>query len=158
MCKIRSRRAGLFSWSQSPVLEGRPINEDPEVENRNMIFISCIASVIMADWKESRTKNITEIITGFTHGYYDTTLNFAGALNKLFKAMEQPIKVGAPLIPKGQKEGMLPEQLINIARSLNACSLLQDMSWSCYYPQDKKPCGKCDPCLKREGIFTELKK
>ncbi len=154
--KIESLKSGLFSWSDSAILEGRPRHKDTDVENRNMILISCVASIIMADRKESRTKNMTEIITGFTNGYYDTTLNFVRALNELFKAMEQPIKVVAPLIPEGQAEGMSPEQLADIARSLNAYDLLKDMTWSCYYPQNGEPCKTCDPCRKRENIFAKL--
>lgn len=154
--KIESLKSGLFSWSESAILENKPKHEDTDVENRNMILISCLASIIMADLKESRTKNMTEIITGFTNGYYDTTLNFVRALNELFKAIEQPIKVVAPLTPEGQAEGMRPEQLADIARSLNAYDLLKDMTWSCYYPQNGEPCGKCEPCKKRNNIFTEL--
>ncbi|GAH85927.1 unnamed protein product [marine sediment metagenome] len=47
-------------------------------------------------------------------------------------------------------------KLADIARSLNAYDLLKDMTWSCYYPQNGEPCGKCEPCRKRKDIFTEL--
>jgi len=155
---IESLSGGLFSWSQSSILEGRLAHKDEDLENRNMILISCVASVIMAGRKESQSDNDAEVITGFTNGYYDTTLNFVGVLNELFKIMKQPIKVVAPLIPEGQKEGMSPEQLADIVCSLNAYDLLRDMTWSCYYPQNNKPCGECAPCLKREGVFAELDK
>jgi 7-cyano-7-deazaguanine synthase in queuosine biosynthesis len=156
--KIESLKSGLFSWSDSAILEGRPKHEDTDVENRNMILISCLASIIMADWKRSRTNNVTEIITGFTNAWYDTNLSFIRNLNKLFRDALKPIRVIAPLIPRGQKDGVTPEQLFDIARSLNAYSLLDEMSWSCYYPQNGKPCKTCDPCRKRKGIFTELGK
>jgi len=153
---IESLKSGLFSWSESAILEGRSKHEDTDVENRNMILISCLASVIMADWKRSPTNEVTEIITGFTNGWYDTDLSFIRNLNKLFRDADKPIRITAPLIPRGQKDGMTPEQLANIANSLDACSLLNEMSWSCYYPQNGKPCGKCEPCKKRKNIFTEL--
>lgn len=156
MFRIEGLGRGVLSWSQSPILEGRPKHDDVDVENRNMILISCVASVIMADRKKSGTNNPAEIITGFTNGYYDTDLNFIRNLNKLFKAMTQSIEVTAPLIPRGQKEGVSPEKLIDIANSLNAYSLLKDMTWSCYYPHCSKPCGECDPCRKRENIFGKL--
>jgi 7-cyano-7-deazaguanine synthase len=156
MFNIESLKTGLFSWSESAILEGRPKHEDTDVENRNMILISCLASVIMADWKRSQTNNITEIITGFTNAWYDTNLSFIRDLNKLFRDAGKPIKVIAPLIPRGQKGGMTPEQLTEIADSLNALSLLKEMSWSCYYPQNGEPCGKCEPCKKRKNIFTGL--
>jgi len=126
--KIESLKSGLFSWSQSAILKGRPRHEDTDVENRNMILISCVASIIMADWKRSRTNNITEIITGFTNGWYDTNLSFIKNLNKLFREAGKPIRVIAPLIPRGQKDGVTPEQIIEIVRSLDAYSLLKEMS------------------------------
>lgn len=154
--KIENLESGLFSWSDSAILGGRPEHEDTDLENRNMILISCLASIIMANWKKSKTNDPIEIITGFTNGWYDTNLSFIRNLNKLFRDAGKPIKVIAPLIPRGQKGGMTPEQLLNIADSLNALSLLKEMSWSCYYPQYGEPCGKCDPCRKREAIFTGL--
>jgi len=156
--KIESLKSGLFSWSDSAILEGRPKHEDTDVENRNMILISCLASIIMVDWKRSRTCNMTEIITGFTNGYYDTDLNFIRGLNKLLRVVEKPIKVVAPLIPRGQKDGVTPEQLIQMVDSLDAYSLLKELSWSCYYPQNGEPCKTCEPCRKRENIFTEMER
>lgn len=156
--KIDNLKSGLFSWSDSAILKGRPKHEDTDVENRNMILISCLASIIMVDWKKSRTCNMTEIITGFTNGWYDTNRSFIKNLNKLFRDAGKPIRVIAPLIPRWQRGGVTPEQLIDIVSSLDAYSLLKEMSWSCYYPQNGKPCGECDPCRKRDGIFTEMAK
>ena len=151
--KIESLKSGLFSWSDSAILKGRPEHEDTDVENRNMILISYLASIIMADWKRSGTNNMTEIITGFTNAYYDTSVNFIRNLNSLFKIIGKPIKVVAPLIPRGQMGGVTPEQLAKTAHELNAYSLLEHMTWSCYYPKNGVPCGNCDPCRKRRCIF-----
>lgn len=162
---IESLSGGLFSWSQSSILEGRPAHKDEDLENRNTILISCVASVIMADRKESRIDNYAEIIVGFLNGGYDTTLKFSKAFNGLFKAMEKDleppitINIVAPLIPEGQKGGMSTKQLADIVRSLDAYDLLkEDMTWSCYYPQNNEACGECDPCRKRKGVCTELDK
>lgn len=153
MLRLENLESGLFSWSQSPILKGRPIREDTDVENRNMILISCVASIIMADLGKSYANRPVEIITGFTNGYYDTDLNFIRGLNKLFRAVRKPIKVVAPLIPRGQKGGVTPEQLIQMVDSLDAYSLLKELSWSCYYPQNGKLCRTCDPCKKRKAVF-----
>lgn len=158
LINLESLKTGLFSWSDSAILTGRPQHEDTDVENRNMILISCLASIIMADWKKSQTTRTTEIITGFTNAWYDTNNSFIRNLNKLFRDADKPIQVIAPLIPTGQEGGVTLEQLIEIASSLNACSLLKGMSWSCYYPQNGEPCGTCDPCRKRGYIFSEIAK
>ena len=147
---------GLFSWSQSPILEGRPIDEDVDVENRNMILISCVASVIMSEWKSSQIKAPAELVVGFLNEHYDTSVNFVRILNELFEVMGHPIKVIAPLIPEGQKDPVSLDKLVDIAHSLKAYSLLKNMTWSCYYPRCGNPCGSCHPCSKRKSFFTEL--
>ena len=154
--KNKNVSEGLFSWSQSPILEGRPIDGDVDVENRNMILISCVASVIMSEWKSSQIKAPVELIVGFLNEHYDTSVNFVRVLNGLFEAMRHPIKVVAPLIPEGQKDHVSLNNLVDIARSLNALSLLKNMTWSCYYPQNGNPCGSCHPCSKRKSFFMEL--
>ena len=154
--KNKNVSEGLFSWSQSPLLEGRPINKDVDVENRNMILISCVASVIMAERKRSQIKSPVELIVGFLNEYYDTSVNFVKVLNELFEVIGYPIKVVTPLIPEGQKDPVSLNKLVDIARSLNVLSLLKNMTWSCYYPQNGNPCDSCHPCSKRKSFFTEL--
>lgn len=154
--KNKNVSEGLFSWSQSPILEGRPIDQDVDVENRNMILISCVASVIMSEWKRSQIKAPVELIVGFLNEHYDTSVNFVRVLNELFEVMGHLIEVVAPLIPEGQKDHVSLNKLVDIAHSLNAYSLLKSMTWSCYYPQGGNPCDSCYQCSKRKSFFTEL--
>jgi len=157
MLDIENLEDGLFSWSRSAILKLRPMDdEDVDVENRNMILIACAVSIIMADWKRAGKEEDVELITGFLNGHYDTSLVFVQKLNDLFDAIEKPIKVIAPLIPEGQEGQVKPNQLIKLARSLNALGLLKTKTWSCYYPQDGEECHKCPPCSKRTRIFQEL--
>jgi len=145
----------LFSWSKSAILQGRPKEGDVGVENRNMVLISCLASIIMASESEEDGESI-EIVTGFTNGYYDTKLAFVQGLNGLFEKMGKRIKVITPLISDKQREPVSELRLLKIARSLGVISILREKTWSCYFPQDGQICKDCDPCKKRRRIFTEL--
>jgi len=148
---------GLFSWSQSSILEGRSKGGDTGLENRNLILLSCLSSIIMADRKKSRHKEHVYIITGFTNTYYDTSLRFRDAINAFFLATRQKIEVKTPLIPEGHKEEIDLDELIKIAKSLSILPLLDKMTWSCYFPQNGNSCGTCDPCKKRRKISEALK-
>jgi len=146
----------LFSWSQSSILEGRPKGGDTGLENRNLILLSCLSSIIMADRKKSRHKELVYIITGFTNTYYDTSLRFRDGINTFFRTTRQKIEVKTPLIPEGHKEEVDLNELIKIAKSLNILPLLDKMTWSCYFPENGNRCGTCDPCKKRRKISEAL--
>jgi 7-cyano-7-deazaguanine synthase len=150
----------LFAWSQSTILEGRPDNVDYGLENRNMVFLSCLASLILADKEDSESKEYIEVITGFTNGYYDTHIDFVHDLNTLFENMAQNkmtkrLKVIAPLIPDDNRDNVSEKRSLSIASSLGVIPLLREKTWSCYFPRNGATCKECPPCKKRRRIFTE---
>ena len=148
--------AGLFSWSNSPILQHSPAGEGPpDVENRNMILIGCAASVIMADQK-CRGNEAVGLIVGFKNEHYDTKRQFASAINSVFKAMDKPISLITPLISEKQTGRSAPKRLGKYAHALGAFDLLKE-SWSCYYPQRGKPCNNCLACEGRYEFFSELR-
>lgn len=143
---------GLFSWSHSSILEGSPKEGDTGLENRNLILLSCLSSIIWADRKKSKNKECVNVVTGFTNSYYDTSLHFKEGINSFFETTKQGILVNTPLIPDGQKEEVDPDELVNTAKSLNILPLLDQLTWSCYFPENGNNCGKCKPCKKRKII------
>lgn len=155
---INSSNNGLFSWSQSPILESRPKKKDVDLENRNMVLISCVVSIILSERKIARTNTEVDIIVGFLNEYYDTKLKFVRSLNRLFESMRLGITVVAPLIPEsqGNKAPVSPRRLVDIAHSLDALAWLDKNTWSCYYPKFGNYCDNCHPCSKRKNFFKEL--
>jgi 7-cyano-7-deazaguanine synthase in queuosine biosynthesis len=147
---------GLFSWSNSSILEGRPREGDAGLENRNLVLLSCLSSIIMADRRGTKPREYVYVITGFTNAYYDTSLQFREAINSFFQATHQKIETMTPLIPDGRKREVDLGELIEMARSLNILSLLDRMTWSCYFPEKGNNCGLCDPCKKRRRISRAL--
>ena len=43
-------------------------------------------------------------------------------------------------------------EMINISKENDWIEILY-MTWSCWYPDQNKPCGKCDMCKNRKGLF-----
>lgn len=146
----------LFEWSQSSILEDNPDVEEYGLENRNMTFISITVSLILSERKVTNSKQRKTIITGFTNGYYDTKLKFVDGLNSLFDKMDLNIEVIAPLIPDKQRHPVSHKKLLYLAHSVDALNILKEYTWSCYFPQNGKPCDECPPCKKRKSIFDEL--
>lgn len=146
----------LFDWSQSSILEGNPDAEGYGLENRNMTFISITVSLILSEREATNSKQRKTIITGFTNGYYDTKLKFVEGLNSLLDKMDLNIEVIAPLIPDRQRYPVSHKKLLRLAHSIDALNILREYTWSCYFPQNGKPCDKCPPCKKRKSIFAEL--
>ena len=151
--------SGLFAWSHSPILKwGTGDRDKPDLENRNMILIGCVASMIMAQWKPRRPSGSRAfIIAGFKNEHYDTKTRFSDRNNSVFQAMDKPIKIITPLIPEANQTGRISaHQLARIAHKLDVLPVLE-RTWSCYYPQDKRSCGSCPACEGRNAFFSELK-
>lgn len=121
------------------------------VPSRNLIFLS-IASAL------AESEGIDEIYIGSNQvdfsGYPDCTLNFIKAFQNCLKYGTKRgiegngIKVIAPLINKRKKE------IVKMGEKLG---LDFSMTWSCYAPNGKKPCGKCDSCLIRKNAFKNAR-
>jgi 7-cyano-7-deazaguanine synthase in queuosine biosynthesis len=154
--KIRSSDADFFSWSKSAILEGRPESGQIDVENRNMVLVSCALSVIMSERATLHLKGRIELTTGFLNEFYDTSSSFTSALTKLLHVMNQPVEVVTPLMAKDQKGRVSVKKLVDIAHSLEVLSLLKNMTWSCYYPTNGIACDRCKACDKRRSFFRGL--
>jgi 7-cyano-7-deazaguanine synthase in queuosine biosynthesis len=133
----------LFEWSKSMLLQGNKSN-NPEVENRNMVLVSTLASYAKSCIK-SNEKAV--IVTGFRDEFYDTSREFVEQLNNLFKSMNMSIALSAPAIE--YKGDVGKKRLVDEYRR-NGYKDLIDMTWSCYEPFKKRPCRKCPACTKRD--------
>lgn len=121
------------------------------VPSRNLIFLS-IASAL------AESEGMDEIYIGANQvdfsGYPDCTLNFIKAFQNCLKwgtkrgIERKGIKIVAPLINKSKKE------IIILGKKLG---LDFSMTWSCYAPNGRKPCGKCDSCLIRKNAFKNAR-
>jgi len=147
----------LFSWSQSSILNDREdLDERAGLENRNMILLACLASLIQANGDGIDEKTKAYIITGFTNSYPDTSLNFVESLNQTLKSVGLYVEVLAPLIPVGQIGPVGEDKLARLADRFCKSIPLNSIAWSCYFPKEHGVCDKCEPCLKRQRIALRL--
>jgi len=139
----------IFQWSRSRLIIGNS-GEDPYVENRNMILVSTAASYVETQIGESEYGIIT---TGFRDEYSDTRREFVASLNCLFKILldekKKIIRVEAPIIDYG------PRGKGKLLADFQKYNEIIDLTWSCYEPDNGKPCEKCQACTNRKDAFTE---
>ena len=154
---IGSDNKHVFSWSKASLLIGTPNdNEKVGLENRNMVLIACLLSLVMTEIDIQVARNKIDVITGFTNNYYDTKITFLDALNCFFKSIGFFVELKAPLIEPKQKEKTSNKKLAKLVRNYDLTAKLR-RSWSCYFPKaDGSECGECDPCGKRREIFQEV--
>jgi len=132
----------LFEWSKSMLLKGNK-SGDPEVENRNMVLLSVVASYAKSCIKSNENG---VIVTGFRDEFYDTRREFVKQMNKLFVSLKVRIAVSAPVIK--YKGDVGKKKLVDKYRRDGYKDLI-DMTWSCYAPNKNRPCGECPACTKR---------
>lgn len=117
------------------------------VPSRNLIFLSYASALADSNFIKSSIKS--DIFLGFKcegkDSYPDTTKEFLSNINKLLStSCSYPIKVIAPFIDKDK------EDIIVIANKMN---VPLEKTFSCYSPENKKPCGKCLSCALRKQAF-----
>lgn len=137
---------GIFKWSSSVLVSDNESGKD-EIENRNMVLISVVASYAKALTPLGQE---AVIITGFRNEFYDTNLKFVEGLNKVFKTQNMHVKISVPVIDYKGVVGK--KELIAKFSSMGYKDLI-DLTWSCYKPKNGCPCGICSACKKRAKAF-----
>lgn len=125
---------------------GIPITYVPA---RNTIFLS-----LTLGWAEA--VGARDMVIGVNaldySGYPDCRPDFIAAFEAMAKAATKAgvegecFRVHTPLIAMSKGD---------IVRAGQALGLDLSISWSCYDPQDAKPCGVCDSCRLRAKGFAE---
>lgn len=102
-------------------------------------------------------KKVTFILGGnLTEGmvYSDNSVNYINKINALVKLAGQKTSNFSVVAPysKYTKTKMLSEFKSNYSEEL--LEKLMDLSFSCYFPEEGKPCGKCGSCKLREVAIS----
>jgi 7-cyano-7-deazaguanine synthase len=113
---------------------------------RNLLFLSHAATM-------AQCLKITEIYFGANQ---DDFTCYPDCRDPFFRSFQETVMLGSPselsisvicpLIKKTKTE------IIKLGQSLQAPLHL---TWSCYDPQNDRPCGKCQACCLRESDFKE---
>ncbi len=120
------------------------------VPNRNMILFSIVAAY-------AETQNVDTIICGLqstdTYGYWDTTPEFADAMNGVLSLNRKiKVKLIAPFSHLSKYEE------IELLQELDGNINLLNSTLTCYNPDDEgRSCGKCPSCSERIAAFIKVK-
>lgn len=114
------------------------------IANRNSILINIAVSF-------AETINAEFVFYGAqSHdvaGYWDCSQQFVNSLNNTFILnKEHTIQVIAPFMDYWKKDEILLGQELGVQ--------FND-TWTCYNPQDGKPCNECGSCIERALAFIE---
>ena len=119
------------------------------VPARNLVFLSLALA-----WAEAAGAN--DIFIGVNaldySGYPDCRPEFIEGFEAIARTATKigatggTVKVHVPLQHLGKAD---------IARAAFRLGLDPEMSWSCYDPQDGRPCGMCDSCRLRQSGLAE---
>jgi len=137
-------KLGIFQWSKSKIITGNSA-DSPYIESRNLILLSVAASFV-----ESQIKDSDEgiIVTGFRDEIPDTQREFVALLNCLLAFLmsktKKTIRVEAPVIDYG------PNGKAKMIKNFKEYQDIIESTWSCYIPENGKPCRKCEACRDRK--------
>lgn len=91
--------------------------------------------------------------------HYDKSRRFARKATRLFNFVlmkedsKRKVRIVVPY------RNLTKAQLLQkyIANGGDIDTLIKE-SWSCYHPANDKPCGKCNPCKRREKAIREVRR
>ena len=150
-----SLRSNLFTWSKSDAFKGKKGEKNPEIENRNMVLFSVLASYLIACANNQKIKSTTfEITSGFKEKELpDSKSAFFEKIKDLLRMYNIERKH-----PKDLKfnfqilEGMGRQTIIDETKKLlnddeTKWEKLRGLMTSCYDPSDSgDPCSECSKC------------
>lgn len=142
-----SLKSDLFQWTKSNAFKGNSGNRNAEIENRNMVLFSVLASYLLtcANNQQVTTTSFT-ITSGFRDGeLFDCNQRF-------FTAFEDLLKLYKPCFTFSFK--FLSETRHQIIEAIGRKYNEQEsedflrLTTSCYDPgKNGEPCGICHKCV-----------
>jgi 7-cyano-7-deazaguanine synthase len=139
-------RKGSLSGDES-IPEGHYSDESQKstiVPNRNMIMLSLAtgwAVTIGAKYVDYAAHTNDKTI------YPDCRPEFVAAMKEaIFKSTEGAVILRAPFI------SLTKADVVQLGKNLNAPL---ELTWSCYNPQNGRPCLKCGTCIERTEAFVK---
>ena len=123
---------------------------------RNLVISAIAASLAVklgAEVIVNGSKSLSRVPTD-PYSFRDSTLPF-------YKLMEAAVNGGIekghilidPILADGRDRKMMKA---HVYRELLEEGIQPDETWSCYYPTNGEPCGKCRNCLEKRDILVEL--
>lgn len=155
-----SLESELFQWSESDAFKGIKGNPDPEIENRNLVLFSVLASYLMACAKHQKIpKAEFRISSGFKEKEMaDCSRDFFEEFSKLLSMYKPNMEFYFEILKNWNRLRVIHETKVLLDFSETELRKFRQLTTSCYSPGiNGKPCGKCSKCksLKLEKMMRE---
>lgn len=157
-----SLRSDLLTWCNNVAFTGKEVGDETcEIQNRNMILVSIVASYLMACAENQGIEmTIFEIYSGLKDGEMpDSNRHFFDRLEELLHEYKGQYPIKVELIPKWSRDKICGEIKRLLKGNEAQLKQLLALTVSCYSPIDgRKPCGDCLKCrmMKQEKKFARL--
>ena len=145
-----SLKSDLFQWCESDSFRGAKGRKTPEIENRNMVLFSVLASYLIACANhQGITSTKFEISSGFKEGELkDCNKVFFEQIAKLLHTYKGNLTFNIGILHY-MNRGEVSEQIKSLLGiSYDEFEKFLELTTSCYSPNDDgKPCGVCSKCV-----------
>jgi 7-cyano-7-deazaguanine synthase in queuosine biosynthesis len=151
-----SLESELFQWSESDAFRGIEGKRHPEIENRNLVLFSVLASYLMAC---ANHQNIPHAKFSISSGFKeeeiaDCNRDFFGKYSELLSMYKPDMEFHFEILENWSRQKVIKEIKVLLDASETKLKEFRQRTISCYSPSsDGKPCGKCSKC-----IFLEMEK
>ena len=142
-----SLKSDLFQWTESNAFKGNSGNRNAEIENRNMVLFSVLASYLLSSANNQKVTATSFIITsGFRDGELsDCNQQFFTAFENLLKLYKPHFTFSFRFL--GETRHQIIETVRQKYNKLEADEFLS-LTTSCYNPgANGEPCMRCCKCL-----------
>lgn len=146
---IISLKSELFDWCRSQAFKGKDGEEDPEIENRNLVLFSVLASYLIACANHQGIKSTDfKITSGFKENELgDSRKVFFKAIKKLLKLYKEDFTFDFQILKNMNHIQVIKKTKRLLKGNEEELTKFRRSIISCYDPTaDRKPCEKCIKC------------
>lgn len=156
-----SLRSDLLTWCENVAFTGKEVGDATcEIQNRNMILVSIVASYLMACAENQGIETtVFEIHSGLKDGEMpDSNRHFFDRLEDLLREYKRQYVIKVELIQEMSRDAICGKIKRLLKGSEAQLKQLVSLTVSCYSPIDEGPCGSCLKCksMKQEKKFARL--
>jgi 7-cyano-7-deazaguanine synthase in queuosine biosynthesis len=153
-----SLRSQLFQWCNNVAFTGIETDDETcEIQNRNMVLISSLASYLFACAENQKVESTYfEIHSGFKDGEMpNCNSKFFDKLCELLLLYKPKYKTNIDVLPNLNRQQVINKMKKLLRGSEIKLKQFKGITISCYAPKNGNPCGSCWKCnkLKEEKVF-----
>lgn len=148
-----SLRSDLFTWSNSCAFKGEKGDNEPEIENRNMVLFSVLSSYLIACANHQKIKSTKfKITSGFKEGELpDCNKKFFDKFSELLRLYKKDLIFDFEILESMEYQQVISKMKRLLRGNEDEVRKFRTLTTSCYSPTaNGDACGKCYKCKSLE--------